>query len=1466
MIRDINELALPEYATLRGATCTMAHMGEKSITAQVRIDGRTAPNFSQDWEVEFRGAKYIMPLRKPQAQKENTSLDSAVDLTFRHWAEYQLKRWYFFTVQPTATGTAVPDKYIASVSLTLENFCILLGQVLEYYYGDTIGVVLNSQWQGDPTPVTVEIERSTVWDVIMQMYDLWGVTWSIEPRADNDNTVKGGERYVIMVGYGSTEISHVFGYGHEGGLLKVERQVQSDDMKNMLIGRGGEKNLPYRYFKDVDPDNPTFAADPDWIPELRNIYFDRLRGKAFRDYIKGWKTNPNRQLTESDGTPITPYPHDDTVEPIAVEPYDEEYGAANWPYVLGHTDERFNPVEYVADKLVTAELEVIAEPGSPIDRYGPLMGILEDNDEIYPTIQGVTVAPYGRVDEAVDVEQVKSDDVADAVKADAVESDVDGASLTLEIARDGVAEFEITGPEFEVPPGMTANLWLTLTESGVERKVTRKAHVNPSTGAVVWEVKTEDIAFGNEYLVLENSLTMVKSVLEDTEEQPAINIGAGKYRYHARCTVQNNYPNADKAYVTVEVSSAKLEMREAGADDAGRWGNTFDVLIKNVWGTTKELWESDEAYSERVWGPILGDHLGEEAKMVFSTGALSLSEDYEFVIAGMPVHEERECSWETVENGTVVTHSYMSHWRLTLHKSDAELETTGLYVPSTRQQGKAGDMFYLIGIDLPHQYVLWAEERLDGYKTDQLKEVSEIKPTWVVEFDKVRLYREDGNGARLADEIREGASMRIADPRFILDTSAETLYIQSVTYTYAEATDTNAALSPDIEVVLSDRYETIANPVSTISGEITAIHRQLGSISNMEQLIRVVCDRLYMRKDGIEELSLSPTRFAGKVTSDNFRQGAIGGRGWGIYRDGQGNAVIEADSYVARKDFSVNNLVINQVTVMGGKEVSSAANMVVTDVVADADGYVCYFDQRQGTVKNLFEEGDVVLSEQFDSENTRQKYYRRRVLAVGPDYIRLGLESDGEGAPMKGDVICHYGSYTNAARRYVKVRDVIGGGYERYIEGLDSISSDGEEYYFVGRQSGERPRLFIGATDGDYIEWKDGKLIIKGELSILSTIGDKTLEEAIGNDYLHKALVNDTDISGGLIQTTAIRYGERDADGNFETRAGTSGTYDSDEPGGGLAFFAGGDRVDPKDEEAIEAGKSAAAFGVRMDGTGFMAGNTVRFEKNRMEIGDRLVATDGGLVMLDSEGEERLRMMADDINEDFDYYAIDSFEFSYKATNTKATYKQNTTYSGGLVMGGAIPLFGLTPLIHGTGVKTTIKFEYLVKDMTIADLPPSPELFPVYGTLTLQLIKGGTSVKTHRLPLAFLRYDGITDPDDASNRISGMVIGLSGTYTITTNIEENGPYFLLMSVSEPSGESWLEKDAYYSADIRGHVGVEHSDMTTNAKNGWSTIWGDVIGLASRNNLLLKAGKYALRLSPAEGIFINRNDGKGFVPL
>ena len=933
MIKDIQELNFPSYATLSSATVTLNDMGDRTISAQVKIDGNIVPDFSYDWEVEFKGERYIQPLRQPQASKGNESMRSTIDLVFYHKTIWQLKRYYFVEMTSTESGTAIADQYIASLGLNLSDFCVAFQKVLDHYFDGEISIDLNPNLDYTKGVQFMSISYSYIWDVLQKMYEVYGVRWHIE-----GNTIK--------VGYPSPILSHTFQYGYEGGLLQVERQLQDANIRNSLLGRGGEQNLPAYYFKEA-PEGSLFASDPDAIPELANIYFSNLRGKTFRDYVKGWKAK------HYGGAPMS--------EPTEA-------------YTKGYTDIKFNPIEYVEDK-------------ESIEKYGLLQGALDNNEEIYPSIQG---APNGE-DVVVYVEPVTSDDVEQSVgKAETIA--LNGMSQFRRITREqngGKIQVVLQSEEFEVP---TDSYALTISNN-ISYNITQGFNPTP-----IWEG---------------NVLADVTEVVTNNATNQIVDkssLSKGKYQvvttFNMTLPIYEQWPSIGSAenitfYAQLGVST-NLQLRKLQDNSTDKWLPTFNIWVKNIWNSTRNSGESDEQYAERVWRPILGDRQGNEAKVVFSSGWLSGHEDYEFTIVDFAYDNSHE------HNGT------LSEWRLTLNKSDAELEATGKYIPSatTNGQAYAGDTFFFIGIDMPHQYVLWAEERLDNYKASSLNEVSEIQPKWVVRFDKLRLHEEEDN---LAEQIVVGGAINLADVRFI-DAPALQLYLQSVTYTWNEQT----LLYPDIEVVLADTIVPVQNPVAQLQGSIDAINSQLYNIGNVAQTVRKIGDSLYLRKDGVADISKSPTKFVGNVSGNNFRQGKIGGADWGIYRDENGNAIAEFDKIIARKDLEVNNLVINQVSAIGGEYIASAAAMTISRVIETEDAYQCFFDQKGGSIANLFQVNDIAYSQRFDEENNATKYYKRKVVAVDIDSITLSKsQADGNGIPMNNDNIVQMGNFTDTSRQGV---------------------------------------------------------------------------------------------------------------------------------------------------------------------------------------------------------------------------------------------------------------------------------------------------------------------------------------------------------------------------------------------------------------------------------------------------------------
>lgn len=909
MIPQIKEINFPEYATLSTATASLVDMGDKTITAQVKIDGSIVPDFSYDWEIEFQGERYIHPLREPQASKGNESISSVIDLTFYHKGIYALKRHFFVSTAETEAGTIMADNYIVPLAMNIGKFVEYLNTVLKLYYGNTYLVDLNPEYEYDETDIKyIDINYTKIWDIFTQFYEWFGVRWTLETH---------DYQYTFKVGYPSREVSHIFQYGFEGGLLKFERQVQDAEIRNQMFGRGGSQNLPYRYFKNVDPNNTSWKADPDWIPELASINFSELRGKSFRDYVRGWKAKHyGGQL----------------------------YFPATDAYTKGYTDEQFDPVDYVEDT-------------DSIDKYGVIQGGLDNNEEIFPTIQKRDLGNgLGRADEVVDVETILVDeptskgdvltetiDITDSNRDDIASVnrprdiafvsslyqvpmghtgyfvkdykmtceehvvitreytgfDNDGIPVTYKtsvenwivpitcevtsmriVDASGVeisdivdikentsfrVEAEVNVSNFleaysekvdTVISGVPKGATMSITPNDTCQIVTSlnwELNITPVNGQILGNYvdgvnrisKSVSIGKGNssnvileteEFEVGENGATSVdvptriistdttgsyskrttiNAVNQDTKEglDPS-NLPQGRYVMQVQVDITNN-STASQTY-KVELLPTYIYYPY----DSAKWRPTFDIWIKDIWGSTRLVdangaVENDTSYADRIWIPILGDRKGEEAKVVFSSGSLSGYSDWEFPIVAYAFDDSKSLD------------GVSSHWRLTLAKSDAEVDASGKWIPSVQTQANPRDHFYFIGIDMPHQYVLWAEEEVDKWKRENMP--SQIKPTFVIQTDKVRLNElQEGETRPLLDSLRIGDSIRATDFRFI-EGDYEVLHLQSVTYTW----DASTIILPNIEVVLSDKVVSDKNPIEETKLTISKISLGVSEITEV---------------------------------------------------------------------------------------------------------------------------------------------------------------------------------------------------------------------------------------------------------------------------------------------------------------------------------------------------------------------------------------------------------------------------------------------------------------------------------------------------------------------------------------------------------------------------------------------------------------------------------------------------------
>lgn len=890
MIPDIDE-HFPDYATLHQATISLEEMGERTITTQVKIDGDITPDFVNDeWWLEYHGEKFILGTHTPQATKDTTTSCSLIDLTFESEPIAKLQQYFFVKMHNVAANTPVIDKFVCPLRLSCSSFIAYFNDVLKFYFGDTFTIDAASGALLPSDIRDINIDYTYLWEALSLINSVYEQTWHIEPTEDG---------YQIIVGAAAETITdHVFQYGYAGGLQKIERQIEDAEIYNQLFGRGGTKNLPFRYFKKADPDNPAFAGDPDACAELENMYFDRLMDSNFRYYVKGWLRNSHRHPTSDYPTPSTP-------EPAEVQNH--------WAYQKGLTDTKFDPVEYVQD------LESISE-------YGIRQGKLDDNDDIFPTIQGVNPPDdspdVGLVDEIVAVGPITDEDDSGAIGGVKEQILFAGRSVTTLAMNYDDTTGEITDNDTNKRIVATSDSFRV--EEGFWGRIESRFLLGQDTSGTA----NPTIVTMDRYDVFAVDASTEKEYAADT----SIPGGAD---YYLRVISRISITDPERKYcraVGLDSNIKLISTRQSSSGGAGYAGVTFNIWVKNIWGSIKGEEESAVEYANRVWGPILGDRYGNEAKVVFSSGAMAASSDWDFVIADIP-------TYDTSQSG--------SHWRISLGKSAAEQEATGKLIPnSTSAKPVAGDHFFFVGIDMPHNYVEWAEKRLNQTKSVALNSRAYSNPTWAVQLDNVRINTlEDEEEATLASRLNVGTAIKIYDPRFT-DNQELTLTIRTINTTWTEGT----VMKPTVEIILSEKV--LARTLVGRRLSISDLYERLQEATKKTQvwISHGAYDPNHLSKTQ-EDTAYGKMHFAAGATFGDFISG-LTGSGAKIDETGHG----EFDSLSVRKFLEVPELRYNRVDIEVGHSWRAPGGGLIDHVEVDYSGDT---PLTTGTIHLKLEDGEV---------------------------------------------------------------------------------------------------------------------------------------------------------------------------------------------------------------------------------------------------------------------------------------------------------------------------------------------------------------------------------------------------------------------------------------------------------------------------------------------------------------------------
>lgn len=289
-------------------------------------------------------------------------------------------------------------------------------------------------------------------------------------------------------------------------------------------------------------------------------------------------------------------------------------------------------------------------------------------------------------------------------------------------------------------------------------------------------------------------------------------------------------------------------------------------------------------------------------------------------------------------------------------------------------------------------------------------------------------------------------------------------------------------------------------------------------------------DGLGISSDGIATLK--------EIVSAAFRSGALGsGFKLGNYSDSE-DSYLEVDRLLVRKAAEFVKLVIRELQSVGGEIALSPASMKISKVQflragtlfpdsapLQYDVYRCSFLTKRGDeeITNPFVVNDLVRCQTFNikegtTANAKNKYYWRRVMRVGTDYIDiLALSGDtyGDSQPEVGDELVQMGNTTDVARQSVLYLSAYGSDSPsiKLYKGVNDYTLDGKEIFVVSRDE------IYALASMFKLKVKDG-----------DTTKETTLAEIVANvdGLTYTVAANKQEVDGqiGKINTTLTQNAE----------------------------------------------------------------------------------------------------------------------------------------------------------------------------------------------------------------------------------------------------------------------------------------------------------------------------------------------------
>lgn len=376
-----------------------------------------------------------------------------------------------------------------------------------------------------------------------------------------------------------------------------------------------------------------------------------------------------------------------------------------------------------------------------------------------------------------------------------------------------------------------------------------------------------------------------------------------------------------------------------------------------------------------------------------------------------------------------------------------------IIIPNLYLHPEVGDTFILTGIKLPQARIEEAEQELLSVGKSWAVKNSRDTSVYDCPTNAVYCHNYDKNYAigqkvkLVGEQFGEGRESRIQGYE-------KRLYDEyQATYTVGD----NTAYSRFGTIEKNIKESAYAERIGVVKGVgIYIIRSKYDSTPPTDENVYsalATADIFLSKKDGgavnAPVTFRKDVSFGGNISSEDFVDEGMLGRGFGVTKDENGNTVVSADILKIRKSAEFYELIINQMSFSRGTTVFSSAGCEIISVEEIGNIYRCYYDNKDGNRYSGFKVGDQARCQRFDANfNAIVKYYWRVVAGVGEDYIDLYVSgtdgngyalAEGGGVPESGDEIVQMGSRVDATRQGVIVIASIPAPTILQYDGIDSF-------------------------------------------------------------------------------------------------------------------------------------------------------------------------------------------------------------------------------------------------------------------------------------------------------------------------------------------------------------------------------------------------------------------------------------------